>query len=116
MRATSIGASGAILEAAFMVGAMGTAIDRTAGFDAVTDDLASAMRTVRRHGVNGAFEAVEGHGPTSQAHLDRLVVIVAADLACSRHVMLLLLPFRLIQGFVGPAPATTRTRVPAGPV
>lgn len=63
-----------------MLGTMRAAIDRSTGFDAVTDDLASAMGTGRRHCVDRAFEAVEGHCATAEAHLDRLVLVVAADL------------------------------------
>jgi len=44
---------------AFFMGAMRAAEERTAGFDAVADDLAAAMITFGRDRVNGAFEAIE---------------------------------------------------------
>src|SRR5919199_4228874 len=55
-----------------------------AGLDAVADDLAPAVLAGRCHRVDRALERVErvGLAPTLDRH--RLVVVVAADLAC-RH-------------------------------
>jgi hypothetical protein len=46
----------------------------------MADDLAATMSASRRHCVNGAFKAVEGHRSTSEAHLQRFVINIAADL------------------------------------
>jgi hypothetical protein len=50
----------------------------------MADDLAVAMGASGRHRVDRAFEAVEGHRTAGIRHLERLIVIVAADIAC-RH-------------------------------
>jgi hypothetical protein len=47
-----------------MVRAMSTAIDNTSSFDAVPNNVALAVLTPGRHGVNRTFEAVECHGPS----------------------------------------------------
>src|SRR5690349_21029194 len=78
-------ASGAVPDAAFVMGAVRTAIKLAGDFDAVPDDPALAMGAGRRDGVNGALEAVEDHGPAVRAHqLEGLVILVAAYIA-SRH-------------------------------
>src|ERR1700704_2966996 len=75
---------GAVADAALMLGAMGAAIHLAAGLDAMADDLAAAMGASGRHRVDRAFEAVEGHRTAGIRHLECLIVIVAADIAC-RH-------------------------------
>jgi hypothetical protein len=42
-----------------MRGAVHAAVHRTVGLDSVADDATSAMRALRRQGVDRAFEAVE---------------------------------------------------------
>src|SRR5215207_6647198 len=66
-------------------GTVGTAVDRAVHFHAVAYDLAAAVRAARRERVRRALEAVEGvRIAPGHGHLERLVVLVAADLA-SRH-------------------------------
>src|SRR5262245_41440457 len=69
---------------AFLLGAVGAAEDFAIRLDAVTDHPAIAVGTARGHGLDGAFEAVEGHRPASLRHLQGLVVIVTANVA-ARH-------------------------------
>src|SRR5262245_26848735 len=64
-----------------MAGAVGAAVHLALRLDAVPDDVALAMRAVRSHRMDGAFEAVERHGPALLSDLEGLVVIVAADIA-----------------------------------
>src|SRR5436190_8988107 len=72
---------GAVADPALVPGAMSAAIDLAAGFDAVADNGAIAMGAARRHRVDRAFEAVEIHRAAGAGDLERLVVIVAADIA-----------------------------------
>src|SRR5262245_34044974 len=90
MEQTSFRSSSAIADAldALMLGAMGTAINLTSGLDAVTDHTAVAVRTTRCHGVNGAFDAVEGHGPAALRDAESFVVVSTANIT-SRHRVLL---------------------------
>src|SRR5262245_47598255 len=62
-----------------LVCAVRAAEETAAGFDAVADDLAAAVLAHRRHGVDGALEAVEGVGHLIHDHLEGLVVVVPAD-------------------------------------
>jgi hypothetical protein len=62
-------------------GAMGAAIEGPFGFDAMADDLAIAVLTLRGEGVNGAFEAVEIMGLAADGDFHRFVVIVSANFA-----------------------------------
>jgi hypothetical protein len=51
----------------------------------VTDDFATAMRTLWREGVDRTFEAVEGVRFTQHGHLKSTVVVVSANLTTSRR-------------------------------
>src|SRR5256885_14921129 len=72
---------GAVADAALVLGAMSAAKDVAGRLDPVPDDLAAAMRARGRHRLDRAFEAVEGHRAAGALDLERLVVIVAADIA-----------------------------------
>ena len=61
--------------------AMGAAIERPIGFDAVSDDLAPAVVADRRELVNRALEAVERVRFASRDHLEREMIVVAAHFA-----------------------------------
>jgi len=74
-----------------MLGAMGTAINLIAGLDAVTDHAAVAVCATRRHGVYGAFEAVEGHAPAALRDAEGFVVVVTAHITSSHRALLSLL-------------------------
>lgn len=63
---------------------MGAAEDAVASLDAVTDHVAAAMLTRRSEGVDRAPETVEDVRLTLSDNLERLVVVVAADLK-DRH-------------------------------
>src|SRR5919198_1209237 len=65
-------------------GAIGTAVEAEAGLDPVADDPAAAVLADRRQRVDGALEAVEGVARPLRDDLERLVVVVAANLA-ARH-------------------------------
>src|SRR5262245_23478944 len=77
---------GAILDAfhALLLGAMGAAEDLAVRLDAMADDPAVAVGAMGRHGLDGAFEAVEGHRPASLRHVQGLVIVVTANVA-ARH-------------------------------
>ena len=61
--------------------------DPALGFDPVTDDAAAAVRALRRQFVDRTLEAVEGVRRACRAYLERLIVLVSADVA-SRHLAL----------------------------
>jgi hypothetical protein len=65
-------------------GAVGAAEKRFFGLDAVTDNLAAAVRADRREAVDRALETIENVPVAGRNHLKGQVIIVAADLA-SRH-------------------------------
>src|SRR5215218_4312922 len=69
---------------ALLLGAVGAAENGAVRLDAVADDPTPAMRTGRRERVDRALEAVEDVRGTLCLHLERLVVVVPADLA-DRH-------------------------------
>src|SRR5690606_9543633 len=71
-----------------VAGAEGAAVEATVDLDAVADHLAPAVLADGRHAVDGALEAVEGVRRTGGAHLERLVVVVAADLTAGHGVLL----------------------------
>jgi hypothetical protein len=62
-----------------VVGAVGTAKDDAILLDAVTNDLAAAVRTDRRQGVNGTLERIERVPSSSHLDRERFVVVVAAN-------------------------------------
>ena len=66
---------------------MGATINLTTGLNAMTDHGALAVRTTRRHCVNCTFEAVECHGLLGLRDLERLVVVVAADITNSHETL-----------------------------
>ena len=72
-----------------MVCTMCTAVELSACFDTVADDLARAVRAAWRAGVDGTFKAVKCMSFALHRQLEGLVVIVAANFALS-HVDLLL--------------------------
>src|SRR5438132_2957403 len=74
----------------FLLGAVRAAIDDIALLDAMPDDPYTAMRACRRELVDRTLEAVERVGLPAQAHLERLVVVIAALVALSHGRFLLL--------------------------
>jgi hypothetical protein len=60
------------------LGAMLTAEERAVLLEPVADDADAAILAGRRQRMDRAFEAVEGMGGAVHAHLERLVVVVAA--------------------------------------
>src|SRR6185503_20950379 len=68
------------------LGAAGAAVKRAFALHAVPDDLATAMRALGRKRVNGALERIEYVGLALHCDGERLVVIVAADLALRHRV------------------------------
>src|SRR5205807_9549091 len=71
----------AVADAALVPGAMGAAIHPAASLDAMPDDRAMAMRAAWGHRVDRAFETVEAHRAAAGRDLERLVVVVAANVA-----------------------------------
>jgi hypothetical protein len=73
--------SGSILQLRLPVptGAVHTAEDPAAFFNAVADNPAPTVRTLGRKSVNRTLEAVENVRGTSENHLEGLVVIVSAN-------------------------------------
>src|SRR5215216_1361452 len=64
--------------------AVGATVEMTIRLHAVTDDLHAAVLADRGEGVDRALEAVEGvRVPPRHTDVERLVVIVATDLALS---------------------------------
>src|SRR5262245_15583024 len=70
---------------ALVLGAMGAAINLAPGFDAMADHPAIAVGAMRRHGVDRALEAVEGHGACALGDAKSLVIVVTADVASGHH-------------------------------
>jgi len=65
-----------------MLGAVGAAEDLVAGLDAMTDDAAMAMLTLRREGVDGALKGVERMLATIGGANDKgAIVVVSANFA-----------------------------------
>jgi len=64
-----------------VLGAMGAAVHKTAGFNPMADNPAAAVLAFGSEGVNGAFEAIEVMRNAVDQNLKRLVVFVAANLA-----------------------------------
>jgi len=60
------------------------AVERATSFDSVPDDLTMTMSARGCEFMDGALEAVERARPFGSDHLERLVVIVSADVAL-RH-------------------------------
>src|SRR5215510_336331 len=65
--------------------AVGAAIERVLGLDAMPDDPAAALRADRGQLLDRAFEAVEDVLPARRDHLEGQVIIVAANFTLS-HV------------------------------
>jgi hypothetical protein len=88
---------------------MGTAVDLARGLDAVANDRALAVRTTRRHGVNGTLEAVERHGSVLTRDAKGIVIVITADVAFGHGTLLsreeYLTPQRSIASWV-PRPLT----------
>jgi NADPH-dependent FMN reductase len=64
-----------------VLGAVRAAEDDAALLDSVPHDPNAAMSTGWRQGLDGALEAIEGHGPTGRGDLERLIVVVPALVA-----------------------------------
>jgi hypothetical protein len=62
-----------------MPGTMDTAEDLAILFNAVTDNPASAVRTLGCQGMNRALEAIEHVRASSEGYLEGFVVIVSAN-------------------------------------
>src|SRR5690606_34323642 len=94
-----------------VAGALGAAEEPAVDLGAVADDLAPAVLADRRHEVDGALEAVEGVALARRHHLERLVVVVAADLTL-RHIG----PPRSVRRSVAaPRPASALMRLKGAP-
>ncbi len=78
----------AILGAAFVIGTVGAAINRSGDFDSVAYDLTITVSASRSQGMDSALEAVEGHRPSGLTDLERFVVVVPANIASSHRVIL----------------------------
>ena len=74
-----------------MCGAMGATVHLAAGFVSMANDAATAMRALRRHDMDGTFEAIEVMGNAVLNDLDGFVVLVAAALTSVRAGMELVL-------------------------
>src|SRR5690348_9911341 len=61
--------------------AVGAAVDRLAGLDAMADDPAATVGAGRRQQLDRALEAVEHVRLAVEGHLERLVILVSAHLA-----------------------------------
>ena len=72
-----------------LAGAVGTAKHRPVRFASVSDDLAAAMAAGRGELVNRALEAVEDVSFAGGDHLERLMIVVAADFTLSHRYLLL---------------------------
>ena len=64
---------------------MRAAVDLLPGLDAVANHLATAVGTLRRKGMDGALETVIMMRLALHNHLNRLVVIVAANFTFHTH-------------------------------
>jgi len=65
---------------AALTGTIGAAVHPAGRLDAMADDAASAMDTLRSELVDGALEAVEGVAAVPAHNVEALVVIIPADL------------------------------------
>src|SRR6266496_4713169 len=73
------------LSHAFLTCAIGTAIERFVGFDAVSYDLTTAVIADWRQLVDSAFEAVKGVTRAGCDYFKRSVILVLTDIApCHR--------------------------------
>lgn len=68
-------------------GTMRATEDPGAGLDLVTEDPAAAPLALRRHGMDGAFEAVEGRGAVTTRDRERLVVLISAGFTPSHRLL-----------------------------
>src|SRR5689334_2225255 len=66
---------------AVMLGTMRTAVHFSLRLNAVANDAAFAVRAAGSHGVDGTFKTVEGQRAAILGDSERLVVIIAADIA-----------------------------------
>ena len=82
--------SNAIVDAAdaALPGTIGAAVHLAGRLDAMADDAASAMNTLRSQLMDRAFEAVEGVAVPPKQHIEALVVVIAADVTLSHLVLL----------------------------
>src|SRR5262249_27437502 len=80
---TRTDASRAVLQCrlAVVLGAAGAAVDGAVLLDPVAHHAATAVRTLRRQGVDGTLERIEGVFLLAHRHRERLVVVVAAHFA-----------------------------------
>ena len=63
--------------------AVTAAIDLSALLETMADNSATTMSAGRRHRVNSAFEAVEGHRPAILSNSEGFIIFVAAMIAFS---------------------------------
>src|SRR4029453_8274423 len=68
--------------------AMRAAVDLALLLRAVADHPAFAVGASGGHGVDGAFEAVERHGPVALGDPERLVIVVTAHITLSHGTLL----------------------------
>src|SRR3954453_6137476 len=68
-----------------VVRAVSAAVEASPDLGAVPNDPAAAVLAYRRHGVDGAFEAVEDMSGSSSQHFEAHVVVVAADFTGSQR-------------------------------
>ena len=73
-------------------GAVGATVDPILRLNAMPDNCASAMRASRRHTLDRAFEAVEGHGSIALSDQDGLVVHVPTHIALGHFTNLSIMP------------------------
>ena len=78
-----LGSGDAILKLfdASLLGAMRAAKDRTARFHSMANDTTVAVGAARCQSMNGTFETVECHGFSGHIDGERLVVLIAANIA-----------------------------------
>src|SRR6476659_5690434 len=69
------------------LGTVRTTVERATRFHTVPDDFATTMGARRCEGMDGALEAVERARALRGDHLERLVVIVSADITFRHQVI-----------------------------
>jgi hypothetical protein len=73
---------------AFLPCASGTAIHRSGLFDAMPNDLATAVSALRREGVDRTFKTVEAVRFAFERHREALIVFVPANFAGNHDSLL----------------------------
>ena len=70
----------------FLVRAMSATVETAAGFDPMANNLAPAMITFRRHGVDGALEAIKIVGDPGSHDFDRFIVFISTNFALIHNI------------------------------